>query len=223
VLGPLPTKAVHYVSIEIFCTSERLRATVLIFHGIINLRDAVIILLTRLEQTVQDLATSHAGLVAALVVGAVLALIVASCCWAVNKCLGRPKKRAARRPPPGNVALEMEPVAAAVVPAPVVPAPQPAPAVPVVAVAAPAPQPVPAPVVAIAAPPPAPAPVVPVHEEVAVQINAVAGALDPAELQAVLAALRAVPRGGPLIPPPPPMGLVLPPLAPPPHISGFSG
>jgi len=181
------------------------------------------VLLTRLEQTVQDLATSHAGLVAALVVGAVLALVVASCCWAVNKCLGRPKKRAARRPPPGNVALEMEPVAAAVVPAPppapvvhapVVPAPQPAPAVPVVAVAAPAPQPVPAPVVAVAAPAP---------EEVAVQINAVAGALDQDELRAVIAALRAVPRGGPLIPPPPPMGLVLPPLAHPPHVSGFSG
>jgi len=39
----------------------------------------------------------------------------------------------------------------------------------------------------------------------------------------VLAALRAVPRGGPVIPPPPPMNLELPPLAPPPHVSGFSG
>jgi len=173
----------------------------------------VVVLLTRLERAVQDLADSKTGLVAALVVGAVITLVVVSCCWMVQKCLGRPKKRAARRPPPGNVALEMEPVAAAVVPAPPpVPVPAPAPVVPAV----PAPV-VPAPVVAVAAP----APVVP--GEVAARIDEAVGALDAAELQAVLAALRAVPRGGPPIPPPPPMGLMLPPLTHPPHVSGFSG
>jgi len=42
--------------------------------------------------------------------------------------------------------------------------------------------------------------------------------LDPDELQAVIAALRAVPRGVP-----PPMGLRLAPIAHPPYVSGFSG
>jgi len=161
---------------------------------------------------VQELATSHAGLVAALVVGIVLAFVVVTCCWAVRKCLGRPKKRAIRRLQPGGeargaVALEMEPVVAAAVPVP-----PPAPA-PVVAVA-PAIPPAPEVVVVVPAPPPAP-------EEVAAQINAVAGALDADELQTVIAALRAVPRGGP--PVPPPMGLRLPSLAHPPYVPGFSG
>jgi len=180
----------------------------------------VIVLLTRLEQAVKDLASSHSGLVAALIVGVVLALISASCCWAISRCLRRPKKRAVRRPPPGD-ALELPIVAAAVpapplAPAPVVAAAVPQPVVPALAPAVPAPAPQPIPVPVVPAPPLAP-------EEVAVQINAVAGALDQDELRAVLAALRAVPRGGPPIPPPPPMGLVLPPLAPPPHVSGFSG
>jgi len=159
------------------------------------------------------LADSKAGLVAALVVGAVLALVVASCCWAVHRCLGRPKGRAVRRPQPGDargaVAIGMEPVAAVVAAA--APAPP-----PVVAAAAPALQPAPAPVVAVAAP----APVVP--GEVAARIDEAVGALDAAELQAVLAALRAVPRGGPPIPPPPPMNLRLPSIAHPPYVPGFS-
>jgi len=182
------------------------------------------VLLTRLERAISELADHKASLLAALIVGAVLSLIALSCCWAVRRCFGRTKKRAARRPLPGD-ALEL-PVVAAAAPQPVVPAPAPRPvpapvvaaAAPppeaIVAVAAPALQPVPVPVVP--APPPAP-------EEVAVLIDRAVGALDAAEIQAVLAALRAVPRGGPLIPPPPPMDMVLPPLAPPPHVSGFSG
>jgi len=174
-----------------------------------TIRDTVIVLLTRLERAVQDLANSHAGLVAALVVGAVLALVVVSCCWAVQKCLGRPKKRAMRRPLPGGeargaVALDMEPIVAAAVPA-LPPAPA-----PVVAVAVPAPPPAPAPVVAVA------------PGEVAERINEAVGALDPDELQAVIAALRAVPRGGPPIPPP--MNMRLPSLGHPPYVGGgFSG
>jgi len=171
---------------------------------------------------VKDLAESKTGLVAALVVGVVLALVAISCCWALHRCLGRPKGRVVRRPQPGDargaVALELPVIAAPPpAPAPVVAAavhvPPPAPVVPapVVAVAAPAPQPVPVPVVP--APPPAP-------EEVAVLIDRAVGALDAAEIQAVLAALRAVPRGGP--PVPPPMGMELPPLAHPPYVSGFS-
>jgi len=177
------------------------------------------VLLTRLERAISELADHKASLLAALIVGAVLSLLALSCCWAVRRCFGRTKKRAARRPLPGD-ALEL-PVVAAAAPQPVVPAPAPAPA-PVVAVAAAVPQPVvPAP-----APQPVPVPVVPAPppaEEVAVLIDRAVGALDAAEIQAVLAALRAVPRGGPFIPPPPPMDLVLPPLAPPPHVSGFSG
>jgi len=175
---------------------------------------------------VQELANSHAGLVAALVVGAVLAFIFTACCWAVRKCT-RPTKRllpgggargAVRRPLPGGeargaVALEMEPVVA------VAPAPPPAP--PVVAVA-PAPPPAPEVVAVVPAPPPAPEVVAVAPGEVASQINAVAGALAPDELQAVIAALRAVPRGGPPIPPP--MGLRLPSLGHPPYVGGgFSG
>jgi len=142
----------------------------------------------------------------------------------MRRCFGRPKKRAARRPLQGD-ALEL-PVVAAAAPQPVVPLPAPAQA-PVVAVAAAAQQPVvpappPVPVVAVAAPQPVvPAPP-PAPEEVAVLIDRAVGALDAAEIQAVLAALRAVPRGGPLIPPPPPMGMDLPPLAHPPYVSGFS-
>jgi len=192
--------------------------------------------LTRLERAVSELADHKASLLAALAVGVVLALVALSCCWALHRCLGRPKGRAVRRPQPGDargaVALELPVVAAPpLAPAPIVavaaavpqPAPVPAPVVPAPVVPAPVvPAPPPAPVVAVAAPPPVvPAPP-PAEEEVAVLIDRAVGALDAAEIQAVLAALRAVPRGGPLIPPPPPMGMELPPLARPPYVSGFS-
>jgi len=188
------------------------------------IRDAVIVLITRLERTVQELANSHAGLVAALVVGAVLAFVFTACCWAVRKCTRSTKRLqpgggargAVRRLQPGGeargaVALEMEPIVA------VIPAPPPAPEV--VAVV-PAPPPAPEVVAVVPAPPPAPE-VVAAPGEVAAHINAVAGALAPDELQAVIAALRAVPRGGP--PAPPPMGLRLAALGHPPYVSGFPG